>query len=116
MAVESYQTKLPVSMTEPAIAHVRELLLEKGASGLRFGADKSGCSGYMYVLDFIDEPGENDSFFELADGVSIYIDKTLLPILHGTRIDYVTEGLNAQMKFDNPNAQGHCGCGESFTV
>jgi Fe-S cluster assembly iron-binding protein IscA len=37
-------------------------------------------------------------------------------VLQGTTVDYVREGLNFLLKFENPNAQDHCGCGESFNI
>jgi iron-sulfur cluster assembly protein len=36
--------------------------------------------------------------------------------LDGSRIDFVTEGLKQLFKFDNPNVDNECGCGESFNV
>jgi iron-sulfur cluster assembly protein len=32
------------------------------------------------------------------------------------RIDFVRQGLNESFRFENPNVQAECGCGESFTV
>jgi Fe-S cluster assembly iron-binding protein IscA len=37
-------------------------------------------------------------------------------MVQGTEVDYATEGLNSTIKFNNPNAQDLCGCGESFSV
>lgn len=116
MSVETYQSQPAITLTAAALAHVRENMTEDSPKALRFGADKSGCSGYMYILDFIDQPAEDDCAFQVAEDLTVYIAKPLLPLLHGTHIDYVAEGLNAHMTFTNPNAQGHCGCGESFTV
>jgi iron-sulfur cluster assembly protein len=31
-------------------------------------------------------------------------------------MDWVKQGLNEGFEFNNPNANGECGCGESFTV
>jgi iron-sulfur cluster assembly protein len=39
-----------------------------------------------------------------------------LVFLDGSRIDFVTEGLKQMFKFDNPNVDNECGCGESFNV
>jgi len=36
--------------------------------------------------------------------------------LDGSHIDFVTEGLTQRFKFDNPNVDSECGCGESFNV
>jgi len=39
-----------------------------------------------------------------------------LVFLDGSRIDFVTEGLKQMFKFDNPNVDSECDCGESFNV
>ena len=48
--------------------------------------------------------------------MKIIVDKKSLLYLDGTEVDYTKEGLNEGFKFNNPNANGECGCGESFTV
>ena len=49
-------------------------------------------------------------------GVKLYIDPESFPALDGTRVDFVRKGLNESFQFENPNAKGECGCGESFTL
>jgi iron-sulfur cluster assembly accessory protein len=44
------------------------------------------------------------------------IDRGSLNVVNGTLIDMVTEGVNRQLRFLNPNAKDHCGCGESFSI
>jgi iron-sulfur cluster assembly protein len=46
----------------------------------------------------------------------VLIDADSLAFLDGSRIDFVTEGLKQMFKFDNPNVDSECGCGESFNV
>jgi iron-sulfur cluster assembly protein len=46
----------------------------------------------------------------------VFVDRASLAAVDGTRIDFVRQGLNETFRFDNPNVQGECGCGESFTV
>ena len=36
--------------------------------------------------------------------------------LKGSTLDYVKEGLKQAYKFENPNVDAMCGCGESFSV
>jgi len=102
-------------MTESAAQRVANQLEQASALALRFGVTESGCSGYSYVLDFAEEIEPEDSVFELH-GVKVVVDKTSLPILSGTQIDYVSEGLNQTFKFTNPSATDECGCGESFAL
>ena len=44
------------------------------------------------------------------------VDPDSLPLIDGTSVDFVTDGLNRTFRFDNPNVSEACGCGESFTV
>lgn len=37
-------------------------------------------------------------------------------LLRNTEIDYVMEGVNGVIKYNNPNVVDECGCGESFNV
>lgn len=83
--------------------------------GLRVGVTTTGCSGFAYVLEFVEKIGEHDEVFEIKD-VKIIIDKKSLPYLNGIEMDYQRKGLNEGFEFNNPNSKGECGCGESFTV
>ncbi|MBY5992817.1 iron-sulfur cluster assembly protein IscA [Ferrimonas balearica] len=105
-----------ISLTDTAAERVKSYLQNRGRGiGLRLGLKTSGCSGLAYVLEFVDELSPGDEVFELQ-GVNIIIDAKSLVYLDGLQVDYVKEGLNEGFKFDNPNASGECGCGESFTV
>ena len=44
----------------------------------------------------------------------LVVDRFSLPHVQGTLIDLVREGLAQRLRFDNPNVQQSCGCGESF--
>ena len=104
-----------VALTEAAAKRIAGQLAKNGAQALRFSAKESGCSGYSYVLGFESEIESTDHVFE-SHGVKVVIDETSLPILSGTQIDYVSEGLNQSFRFINPKATDECGCGESFAV
>lgn len=96
--------------------HVRNQLQQEAASGLMLHVTESGCNGYMYALKFLEAIPTNARVFEFADGVKVVVDNEHWDLLRGTHIDLVTEGLNSALKFENPNADTHCGCGESFSI
>jgi iron-sulfur cluster assembly protein len=107
---------MAISFTETAATRVREQLVRRGSGvPLRLGVEHSGCSGWKYIVDYGDKIAADDQLFEVA-GLSIVIDPKSLPLLAGSRIDLVMDGLNEKFVFDNPNAASSCGCGESFTV
>lgn len=105
-----------ISITQAAAGHVGRQLQARGkGEGIRLGVRTSGCSGFSYVLEFVDQAEATDSVFE-KDGIKVYIDPKSLIYLDGTQLDFVREGLNEGLKFNNPNVKAECGCGESFNV
>ncbi len=107
---------MAITITEAAAERINHSLQSRGSGvGLRIGVKTSGCSGYMYDIDYADEVTDNDQVFE-ANGAKVVIDNESLTFLDGTEVDYGREGLNEAFKFSNPNASAECGCGESFTV
>jgi Fe-S cluster assembly protein SufA/iron-sulfur cluster assembly protein len=107
--------QVEIHMTEAARKQAQRELERAAAGGIRLDLDESGCSGYMYELEFVDQPVSGDKHFDV-DGVALYVPEKWLTMLNGLEIDYVKEGVNSLFKFRNPNATGECGCGESFTV
>ncbi len=107
---------MAITLTEPAAERVRSFLENRGKGvGLRLGVKTMGCSGMGYVLEFVDEINADDEVFE-DHGVKVIVDKKSLVYIDGTQLDYMKEGLNEGFQFKNPNEDGQCGCGESFTV
>jgi iron-sulfur cluster assembly protein len=104
------------SITPAAAQQIRHVLDERGHGlGLRVSVKPSGCSGYSYVLDFADQPAQEDAAFE-EHGAKVFVTPDALPMLNGSEVDYVNEGLNRFFRFNNPNVKDQCGCGESFSV
>ncbi len=107
---------MAISLTENAATRVRSYLDSRGKGiGLRLGVTKTGCSGYSYVVNYADELDEADIVFE-DKGVKVVVDADALPLVDGTEVDFVKNGLNEAFSFRNPNIAGECGCGESFTI
>ena len=107
---------MAISLTESAAQRVRKYLEARGDSiGLRLGITKTGCSGYSYVINYAEELGESDIVFE-DKGITVVVDSEALPLVDGTEVDFIKNGLNEAFSFRNPNVTGECGCGESFNV
>ena len=107
---------MAITLSESAARRVRHFMAQReGVTGLRLGVKKTGCSGFSYVLDYAGEIGSEDTVFE-DRGVRIVVDREALPLVDGTRVDFVREGLGQTFRFENPNVRDACGCGESFNV
>ena len=105
-----------INITASARAHIRAQVKQQNAQFLRLGVKESGCNGYMYTLDFLNEAAPNDIQVEIDSGINICIRDEDLNLVDGTEMDLVTEGLNSSLVFKNSRAQSYCGCGESFAM
>ena len=107
---------MAISLTESAADRIKTFLAARGHGvGLRLGVRKTGCSGFAYVVNYADDSAANDLVFE-DRGVKVFVDPDSLPLINGTTVDFVKQGLNEAFRFHNPNIKGECGCGESFSV
>lgn len=103
-----------LNLTKFAADKILEIMKgqSKAGYGLRVGVARGGCSGKTYIMDFEQNPAEDDFIFE-ENGVRMFVDPKSMEFLNGTNIDY-TEGLQGSgFKLDNPNTTGSCGCGKS---
>jgi iron-sulfur cluster assembly protein len=108
-----------VTVSEKALEHVIELMMEQGISPdthfLRVGVKGGGCSGLSYAMDFDDNLTDMDEVVDL-NSLKVIIDKKSLLYLYGTELDY-SDGLNGRgFNWINPSASRTCGCGESFAL
>ena len=107
---------MAITLTENAAKQIQAQLAKRGKGlGLRVGIKKVGCSGFAYVFDYADEVRAGDQLFEAHDA-KVVIDADNLSFLDGSRLDFVKEGFKQVFKFENPNVDSTCGCGESFSV
>ena len=107
---------MAITLTENAAKQIRAQLAKRGQGlGLRVGIKKVGCSGFAYTFDYADEVRAGDRLFE-AHEAKVMIDAESLAFLDGSRLDFVKEGFKQVFKFENPNVEATCGCGESFSI
>ncbi|MEO9945153.1 MAG: iron-sulfur cluster assembly protein IscA [Paraglaciecola sp.] len=107
---------MAITVSDSAAQRAKTFLENRGKGlGLRLGVKTTGCSGLAYVLEFVDDLNSDDQLFE-DNGVKIIVDGKSLVYLDGTHLDFAKDGLNEGFEFTNPNANGECGCGESFNV
>ena len=107
---------MAITLTENAARQIQRQLAKRGKGlALRVGVKKVGCSGMAYSYDYADEVRSDDYVLKAFDA-TVVVDPASLPFIDGSRLDFVSEGLKQVFKFDNPNVDSMCGCGESFNV
>ena len=105
-----------ITITGTAATKIQENIARRGSGlGIRLGVKTTGCSGLAYVLEYVDQPKEEDmSFVDRA--IHVFVDPKSLAYVDGVNVDYVRNGLNEGFEFTNPQEKDRCGCGESFRV
>jgi iron-sulfur cluster assembly protein len=105
-----------IKLSSNAINRINSQLEKRGSGiGIRIGVKSTGCSGFSYVLEFVDIPESNDDVYKF-ENFSVFVDKKSLLYVSGLEIDYKKIDLNEGFEFINPNEKARCGCGESFTI
>jgi len=102
-------------ITESAAGEINRQRDKRGKpdSAIRIGIRGGGCTGFAYLFEWDDEPArEHDRVFK-AHGAKVYIDPKSFVYFRGTELDFVRGMMGHGFKFNNPNAKGSCGCGES---
>src|SRR4029078_12267261 len=87
----------------------------EGAIGVKLSTPRRGCSGLAYSVDYVTIENAFDEKIETPGGV-FYVDGASILYLIGSIMDWNEDDFAAGFVFENPNAKGACGCGESFTV
>lgn len=120
MSTES-KTRRPlpaaVTLTPAAEERVAELMRNapEGTIGVKLSTPRRGCSGLAYSVDYVSEVAPFDERIETPGG-TFFIDGGSVLYLVGSTMDWQEDEFTAGFVFNNPNATGSCGCGESFTV
>jgi len=111
------QRPAAVILTPAAEARIARLMAEapEGAIGVKLSTPRRGCSGLAYSVDYVSEANALDERIETPGG-TFFIDGASVLYLVGSTMDWQEDEFSAGFVFDNPNATGSCGCGESFTV
>lgn len=106
-----------VILTKGAEARIAELMSDapEGAIGVKLSTPRRGCSGLAYSVDYVTEEAKFDEKIETPGG-TFYIDGASVLYLVGSTMDWAEDDFTAGFVFENPNAKGACGCGESFMV
>ena len=106
-----------ILLTPAAEQRIADLMSRapEGAIGVKLSTPRRGCSGLAYSVDYVTEENRFDEKIETPGG-TFYVDGGSILYLIGSTMDWREDDFAAGFVFENPNAKGSCGCGESFTV
>lgn len=118
----SKSIKSIVTLTKSAAFKIKNQLeiakkIDPTRDGIIIGTRTRGCNGHTYKMDYTTILEEKNNMEKvLIDDITLYINNKSLLTLIGCEIDYKDDKLFSGFIFNNPNAKGNCGCGESFNI
>ena len=117
MSTKTRQRPAAITLTPAAEERIAELMSKAPADaiGVKLSTPRRGCSGLAYSVDYVTMENAFDERIETPGGI-FYVDGASILYLIGSIMDWKEDDFAAGFTFDNPNAKGACGCGESFTV
>ena len=108
----------PIAVTDRAIEMGKKKLAQAGEGklGIRIGVKGGGCHGLSYHFDFADKVRTGRDLALDFDGLTLVVDTKSLEYLRGSTLAWNDGLVGYGFRWENPNAKGGCGCGESFSV
>lgn len=125
-------TKAVITIHQDVVAYLKEKIAATAALdpaqqvvGLWVEVTKKGCSGNAYDFDVMtaeklagfaalgkfDQPEKVEQ-----DGVAVFLEPQSVLKIIGAELVLERDAFATRLGFRNPNAKGHCGCGESFSL
>ena len=117
MTITTRTRPAALTLSPAAEARIASLMAKApaGTIGVKLSTPRRGCSGLAYTVDYVTEAVAFDEKIETPGGI-FFVDGGSILYLIGSNMDWVEDDFTAGFVFNNPNAKGACGCGESFTV
>lgn len=108
---------MTVHLSPAAIAEVNRIRSKhpNPAALFRLGVQTGGCAELYYTLSLEEAVSPSDRLLD-CDGIQVAIEAQSWQYLDGLTLDYTEDLMGGGFRFDNPNAIGNCGCGNSFAV
>jgi iron-sulfur cluster assembly protein len=107
---EENMTTPILTLTAAAQQRVQKILQKNTDNVLRIDIEKSGCSGWKYVVAVAPQAWSDD----ICITEQVYVAKAAVPYLQDSVLDCLEKEFGMwQWQFNNPQVKSSCGCGES---
>ena len=115
VVTETEVVDVNLNFSEAAISALKQNMAgDEGSHVLVISAQSGGCSGYLYDMKIIEDPG-NDGFQRIdIGGIEVLVHNKDSTMLSGINIDFKETLMGGGFQIENPNADRSCGCGQSF--
>jgi|TARA_B100001996_G_scaffold8073_1_gene6793 iron-sulfur cluster assembly protein len=115
VVTETEVVDVDLNFSEAAISALKQNMAgDEKSHVLVISAQSGGCSGYLYDMKIIEDPG-SDGFQRInIGGIEVLVHNKDSTMLSGINIDFKETLMGGGFQIENPNADRSCGCGQSF--
>ena len=112
---ETEVVQVDLNFSESAILALKQNMNgDEETHVLLISAQSGGCSGYLYDMKIIEDPGEEGFQRMVIGGIDVLVHNKDSSMLNGINIDFKETLMGGGFQIENPNADRSCGCGQSF--
>jgi len=115
VVTESEVVEVDLRFSDSALKALKESMKgDENSHVLVISAQSGGCSGYLYDMKIIEDPGDQDFQRLEIGGIAVLVHNKDSSLLSGITVDYKDTMMGGGFQIENPNADRACGCGQSF--
>lgn len=106
-----------ITVTSKAVNQLVKISRVEKVKRLLFSVKGGGCNGFKYdISPMRKQPNKLDEVINIHNNLNLIVDNKSIFYLIGTEIDWKNDIMGNCFEFNNPNANGTCGCGNTFSV
>lgn len=106
-----------IKVSSNALIELVKISRSNKVKQLLFSVKGGGCNGFKYDISPLrKKPNKLDEVINIHNNLNLVIDNHSIFYLIGTEIDWKNDIMGSRFEFNNPNANGTCGCGSTFSV
>lgn len=106
-----------ITLTSTAVRQLVKISRSEKVKQILFSVKGGGCNGFKYDISPMNfEPDDLDEVIHIHNGLNLVVDNKSIFYVVGTEIDWKNDIMGNRFEFNNPNASGTCGCGNTFSV
>ncbi len=105
-----------LSLCEKTVQHFSKLRKETNTNNFLLSVKGGGCNGLKYsIVPFFEKKDKYDEIVNYENFNIIICGKSIMYLI-GLKISWNEDLFGSGLRFENPNANSKCGCGETFSI
>jgi iron-sulfur cluster assembly protein len=103
-----------MNITNEAKEFIKKMATKSEGRFLRLGVRAGGCNGYEYFFEWMKNPTDLFTQYQLTEELALCVDPKSMRLLMGSSLEYKDSLMSTGLVITNPNAKSECSCKMSF--